>query len=221
VVTIYYEENAQVEIIGPDGTRVLIDVYDPTLLSSPATKNDILLTTHTHYDHVNDAFLASFEGQQLYIEEGEITQSGVTIRGIASAHNSSDEMIPAGGTNYIYLIEVGGLRIAHFGDIGQDALTQDQLDILGSVDVAITQLWNDYSGMSEENAKGFNLIEQFSPRLIIPTHNVLQTAQMAAERWPAEFAQTSVVVSRSTLPAETTVLFMGFTASGYEALFGE
>lgn len=34
-VKLYYEENAQVELISPKGSRVLIDVHDPNALSSP------------------------------------------------------------------------------------------------------------------------------------------------------------------------------------------
>ena len=51
VITLYHEIYAQVEIISPRGVRVLIDVHDPSLLSKPATKQDMLLTTHRHFDH--------------------------------------------------------------------------------------------------------------------------------------------------------------------------
>jgi len=138
-VTIYYADNAQVELISPQGTRVLIDVYKPTALSSPATKNDVLLTTHKHQDHVNASFYTSFPGQQLMTKVGEIKVADVAILGIASAHNAADELKPEGGTNYIYVVDMGGLRIAHFGDIGQEALTAEQLKALGKVDIAITQ----------------------------------------------------------------------------------
>jgi len=51
LLKIYYEQNAQVELINSEGSRVLIDVHDPTALSSPPTVNDVLLTTHNHGDH--------------------------------------------------------------------------------------------------------------------------------------------------------------------------
>ncbi len=103
---------------------MLVDIYSPQLLSSPATAQDILLTTHTHPDHVNQEFIASFPGQQLMAQAGQLEQPGLIIQGIASAHNAGDSLKPEGGTNYIYLLETGGLRIAHFGDIGQAALTR-------------------------------------------------------------------------------------------------
>jgi len=108
-VTLYFEGNGQVELISSKGTRVLIDIMDPSSLSSPATKNDTLLTTHMHPDHV-------------------------------------------------------------VGDVGQNALTPEQLEALGKVDVAIMQLDNTFSEMNMHNKKGFNMMAQVKPHLIIPTH---------------------------------------------------
>jgi L-ascorbate metabolism protein UlaG (beta-lactamase superfamily) len=215
-VTIYYEENAQVELINFQGTRVLIDVSDPSSLSQPATDKDVLLTTHKHPDHVNDAFLASFKGQQIFVKEGEIKLPDVTMRGIASAHNASDPLKPENGTNYIYIVDMGGLRIVHFGDIGQDALTPEQLTVLGKVDIAITQFDNSYSNMNVSNKKGFRLMDQVKPRLIIATHNSLDATKYAATHWTCLYTdQPSVTISRADLSDKTQVLLMGKMASSY------
>ena len=69
---LYYEENAQVELISPEGSRVLIDVHDPSLLSSPPTSKDVLLTTHNHGDHRRLDFVSSFPGKQLDVKTGDI-----------------------------------------------------------------------------------------------------------------------------------------------------
>ncbi len=66
----------------------------------------------------------------------------MSIRGIASVRSASDELQSEGGSNHIYIVDMGGLRIAHFGDIGQEQLTQEQLEALGEVDIALTQLVN-------------------------------------------------------------------------------
>ena len=58
-VTIYHEGSAsavQMELISPKGVRVLIDVNNHELLSSPATAKDILLTSHGHSDHLLTSF---------------------------------------------------------------------------------------------------------------------------------------------------------------------
>ncbi len=215
-LTLYYEENAQVELISSQGTRVLIDVYDPALLSSPATDQDILLTTHTHPDHVNASFDAAFKGQQLFVKTGEIKTAAVTIQGLAAAHNAGDALQPEGGTDYVFVVDMDGLRIAHLGDIGQNTLTAEQLAALGKVDLAITQFSNSYSQMDASNKKGFNLMAQVKPQLILPTHNSLEAVQYARTLWPCLYTdKPSVKIRRENLSAETRLLFMGRLAPSY------
>ncbi|MBN1813279.1 MAG: MBL fold metallo-hydrolase [Anaerolineae bacterium] len=221
-VTIYYEENAQVELISSAGQRVLIDVYSPSALTSPAVEEDVLLTTHAHQDHVNSSFLDTFPGQQLYIREGEIALEDVTIRGIAAAHNAYDTPQPEGGTDYIFVVDMDGLRIAHFGDIGQDELTQEQLDALGEVDVAITQFDNSFSQMNLVNEKGFNLMSQVKPKLIIPTHggSKMEVVEQALELWKGSAVdEGAAMIGRSDLSDETQFLVMGQMAPALQKIY--
>ena len=210
-----YEENAQVELINSWGSRVLIDVHDPGALSSPPKATDILLTTHNHGDHRRLDFVKDFPGQQLDVKVGQIQLPGITIRGITSAHNDDDPFKDEGGSNYIFIIDMAGLRIAHFGDIGQVALTPDQLQALDKVDIAITQLANPYSGMDAQNKKGFKLMDQLKPKLIIPTHimDYGAGAKLAAEKWESfESYKKYLSLSTDNLPTITTIIFMGRNA---------
>jgi len=210
-VTLIYAEYAQFEIISPSGLRILVDIYDPENLSSPVSVNDILLTTHTHWDHMNENFQTTFPGKQLFVQTGVLEAPGVIIHGIASAHNAGDRLMSEGGTNYIYLIEIDGLRIAHFGDIGQNALTEEQLPILGTIDIAITQINNSYSDMSAENRKGINLMSQLQPRLVIPTHYNLDTVKLAVALWDGYYAESSnVEICKTDLNRKgTSILLIG------------
>ena len=206
-VQITYEENAQFELVSPQGTRVLIDIADPTKLTSPATDKDILLTTHGHGDHINSEFAKSFPGQQLKFQEGEIKQADVAIVAVKAAHNAS----APDGSDYIYVVDMGGLRIAHFGDLGQEKLTQDQLDQLGAVDVALSQLENSYSAMSLANKKGFNQMEQVKPKLLIPTHGNgnMEVLKYALGLWKDGYTDTSpVAIGPSDLPTSGTKLLV-------------
>lgn len=45
-------------------------------------------------------------------------------------------------TNTIFVVETAGLRIAHFGDLGQTEFTAEQLAALGRIDVAFMQFEN-------------------------------------------------------------------------------
>ena len=213
-VTLYHEGNAQFELISPEGRRVLIDVYDPDLLSSPPTEQDILLTTHRHDDHFDGGFVGSFPGQQILNEEGRIDLPDVTIRGIASAHSPNEMPVPRGGSNYIFIIDMAGMRFAHFGDIGQEELSQEQLDALGEVDFAMI-LFGGSCSQSDDNS--FNLVEQFRPKLIIPTHAAMSSLERATETWETYYGDpwmyvsdiTGVPIGRSDLSDETKFLMLG------------
>jgi len=218
-VTIRYEGNAQVEVSLNGGARVLIDVYDPSALSAPPTADDILLTSHTHDDHLSPDFQKGFPGRQLFVREGEIQAPNATITSIASAHEEDDRLVPKNGTDYIFIIDMGGLRIAHFGDIGQTDLTAGQLKALGDVDIAVTQFENSFSHMDEINQKGFRLMEQVKPRLLIQTHTSPAAVQYAAKLWRVLVsARPSVTVTAADLPAETSLLLLGDDAAFYAGL---
>jgi len=219
-ITLSYEESAQVELVSPAGIRVLIDVYDPDILSSPPTAADVLLTTHSHSDHFNLDFIKSFPGQQIQMRKGELKLGDVSVRSIVASHNLIDQLDPEKGSDYIFIVDTGGLRFVHFGDLGQESLTQEQLDAIGKVDVAVMQFSNSYSSMSLQNKKGFNLMDQVKPRLIIPTHQDADTAKYATQKWPSFYwDQKSIQLSPASLTGETRFLIMGDLAKGFGKLF--
>ena len=180
-----WEGTAQVELTASGSPRVLVDVRGPANLSASPTADDILLATHDHPDHVSHDFIDSFPGTRLFVREGEIEKSGVHIRGITAAHTQGEPIVPEGGTDYIFIIDMGDLRIVHLGDIGQPALTPEQANAVGRVDVAITQFENpQFSDIDLTNSRGFKLTEQLRPRLIVQTHflgNGVQATDLAEE----------------------------------------
>ncbi len=220
-ITLTYQDNAQVELVTPAGRHIYIDVFSPSPLTKTPGPDDILLTTHLHSDHYYPDFQENFPGKQLFTEEGQIELTdGTIITGIAAAHNSADPIKAEGSNDYIYIIDVAGLRIAHFGDIGQEALTETQLAALGTVDVAITQFANSFSSMDANNLKGFNLMDQVKPKLIIPTHSDQATIKIAAERWKGYFSsERTITLSKGNLPETESILCLGLLATAYGAIF--
>jgi len=219
-VTFYYENGAQFELVDSAGTRVLIDVAEPRNLKSPATEKDALLTTHTyHSDHYNRAFATSFPGQQL-VEAGTLNLPGVAIKGIESTHSDDANS----GKMIIYIVDMGGLRIVHFGGIGQAEFTPEQLSQLGQVDVALTQLENTSSNMNLTNKKGFKLMEQVKPKLIIPTHGNanMRNIKYAIELWKNAYVSAgAVTLGRSDLASGdgTKFLVLGDMAPAHKKIF--
>ena len=220
-VSVDFFAAAQVEIITPTGRAIYIDVTTLSKLNKEPTQDDILLTTHTHADHINKSFVEGFPGQQLYATSGKIELPDVTITSIPSAHNEGDEMKAEGASNYIYLIETGDLRIAHFGDIGQDRLTVEQLATLGEIDLAITQLSNSFSNMNSSNQKGLNLMKQVKPHLILLTHFDNATVDQLVQEWPNGYflAQGPAILSADNIPDGTGLFFIGNGAIAYGKVY--
>jgi hypothetical protein len=211
-VKVIYGENAQVELISSSGQRILIDVWDPTALSAPATAQDILLTSHLHADHLEEGFLAAFPGQKITAEEGKLEVAGISIDSIPAAHGPTDEIVAKGGSDYIFAIDIDGLRVVHFGDIGQNTLNADQMTRIGKVDVAFSGIEWLPDGDQEF---GFSEMKQVKPLVFVPTHVSLNAATRAAKTWKATFAVKPLSIERSKLPAATTVVLMGSLAETY------
>jgi hypothetical protein len=208
-----YNGTAQIEVTGIS-EHVIIDLFDPSLLSAAPTKNDILLSTCDDY-YVAD-FIRDFPGEKLLTRVGEIKRDGVYIRGIASNRDDKEEFLNEHGTNYIFVVEVAGLRIADFGYIGQSKLTPEQMDQLGRVDIAFIPFCNFRNGMGIDDRRGFNLVNQVRPRVVIPTGLDIQTAKYAAQQWPGFFCdQKELKITQDQLPEKTSVLLMGPDAKRY------
>lgn len=160
--------NTSFMITSKGGTVVVVDPYSMPVKMIKTV--DVICNTHTHYDHMDEAFNAEFKCKVSTATAESFKIKDVSVRSIASSHNSTP-IVANAPDNVIYIFDVDGLRIAHMGDIGQDTLTPEQLKLMGKVDVAFMQFENSYSDMSMDNEKGFKLIEQLKPQIIIPTHS--------------------------------------------------
>lgn len=163
-------------IISKDGAEVCVD---PSMVVE-GIKPDIIASTHSHGDHVDAKLIKDNPDSKVTRWKAESLEAeGIKVTGIASNHNG--DKITTNPTNVIYVFEIDGLRIAHMGDIGQTALTDEQLEALGTIDIAFMQFVNSYSSYSLDNEKGFNVIEQLKPQIIIPTHSSPEANQKIGE----------------------------------------
>jgi L-ascorbate metabolism protein UlaG (beta-lactamase superfamily) len=222
-VTLYYVgRSSQVELTSPQGVRVLIDVASPSLLSSPATERDVLLTSHHHPDHYYVSFVGSFPGKQLNVQAGEIVAGDVTVRSMVARHALTNFGAASECDNAIFVIEMGGLRIAHLGDFGQLPLTEEQASFLGKPDVVIGLLGNAriFRQVLAERTM-FGLIAQMEPALVIPTdHSDTESVGYAAEQWQGFYsADTRVTLTSADLSDQTQFLMLGTLATSYGILF--
>ena len=129
-----------------------------------------IISTHSHEDHTDAKFSDSYDCPKIMYTKEDIKTKDFHIYTIWSQHDQNAPVAENSG-NVIVVFEVDGLRIAHMGDIGQAEITPEQLEQLGKIDIAFMQLSNTYSSMNLTNKKGFKLLEQFNPTVVIPTHH--------------------------------------------------
>jgi L-ascorbate metabolism protein UlaG (beta-lactamase superfamily) len=125
---------------------------------------DLLLVTHEHIDH-NGVESIGGDPTILRSTAGKLESPVGEITAIASEHDQA-----AGterGPNTIFVFELDGLRVAHFGDFGQSALRDEQAAAIGRVDLLILPV----GGGPTIGADGADaIIERLQPRWVVPMH---------------------------------------------------
>ena len=159
-------------------TKLVIDPFDEKIgLKLPKLEADILLVTHEHFDHNN---IKAVSGNPFLITgPGEYEIKGVYVQGISAFHDKSQGKDR--GTITLYTIEAeDGLRLCHLADLGQPELTEEQLDLIGDIDVLMIPVGGVYlpdlpsatrrqagTISSQEASK---IISQIEPKIVIPMH---------------------------------------------------
>ncbi len=133
-VRVEYLAHACFVVESPGGVRALVDPYTGTRwlgYSFPrGLAADVVLVSHPHYDH--DASYYAPADAPVLKRPGAFALGDLRVTGIEGRH-AEPWGAEFGGTNTLWLIETGGLRIAHLGDTGP--LSEAALRALGQVDV--------------------------------------------------------------------------------------
>lgn len=133
----------------------------------PAIANvqaDLLLITHEHFDH-NAAEATGGTPHVIRSTAGTLDSPVGKVTAVASEHD------PAAGTqrgpNTIFVFELDGLRVCHFGDFGQTALRPEQQTAIGAVDLLIVPV----GGGPTAGADGASeIVARLRPRWVVPMH---------------------------------------------------
>ncbi len=165
--------------------KIAIDPFSEEIgLKLPKLEADIVLTTHSHYDH--NKIKAVSGGPFLIAGPGEYEIKNVFIQGIHSLGAAKPRL--AGdetkfqrpwhdnskgkerGENTIYTIEAEDLKLCHLGDLGQKELTEEQLEKIAEVDILMIPVGGIYTISAKEALK---IMSQIEPKIIIPMHYAL------------------------------------------------
>lgn len=146
---------------------IVIDPFsEDTGLKMPQLEADILLLTHQHPDHSNKKIIS---GNYFLISgPGEYETKNIFIQGIASFHDNSQGK--ERGENTIYTVEAEELKICHLGDLGQKELTDEQLELIGDVDILMIPVGGIFTISAKEAVR---IMSQIEPKIIIPMHYAL------------------------------------------------
>lgn len=192
------------------GTSLLIDPFSKDIgLRPPRLNDNIFLVTHDHYDHNNiggsptDSFVIN--------GPGEYEKSGVYVEGINSFHDNVQGA--QRGLNTIYLIRFEDIRLCHLGDLGQPTLTDQQIEMIGDVDILFVPIGGVYTIDGQQAAE---VVKQIEPKIIIPMHYQIPALSIKLEG-PQKFLKEiglkpeeveTFKVAKKNLPAEEIKLVM-------------
>ena len=139
------------------GYTVVFDPYEDNYVPGFGPLDleaDLVLCSHGHGDH-SAAHVV------------KLRQGGTNPFTITEIHTFHD---PQGGAlrgeNTIRILEVGGLKAAHFGDLGCE-LTPTQLAELQGLDIAMIPVGGFYT-IGPEEAKA--LVDKLGARVVVPMH---------------------------------------------------
>lgn len=191
-----------------DGS-ILIDPFSKDIgLRPPRVKDDLVLVTHDHYDHnavgdTSETFLVN--------TPGEYERKGIYVRGILSYHDRAGGS--ERGLNTIYIIKAEDIRICHLGDLGQDKLTDEQVEGIGEVDVLMLPVGGKYT---IDYKDAMEIISQIEPKIIIPMHYKVKDLKIdleGPEKFIKEVGLTpekidKLKIAKKTLPTEEVKLIV-------------
>jgi L-ascorbate metabolism protein UlaG (beta-lactamase superfamily) len=125
---------------------------------------DLLLVTHEHIDH-NGVDAIGGDPTILRSTAGKLESPVGEVVAIASEHDEA-----AGterGPNTIFVFELDGLRVCHFGDFGQPALREEQATAIGEIDLLFIPVGGGPTIGADQAAA---IIDRLSPRRVVPMH---------------------------------------------------
>ncbi len=162
---------------------------------------DLLLVTHEHGDH-NGVEVIGGDPAILRSTAGRLESPIGEVIAIASEH---DEVAGTErGPNTIFVFELDGMRVAHFGDFGQDTLRPEQEVAIGRVDLAFLPVGGPPTiGAAQATA----IAERLAPKWLVPMHyrtpriGFLETEEAFVDMAAAAHRLSDTVFDTAQLPS--------------------
>jgi L-ascorbate metabolism protein UlaG (beta-lactamase superfamily) len=209
--------HAAFKITTDDGVRIIVDPYQSGAFGGAlsygkvAEEADLVLTSHDHDDH---NYVKDLKGDYKHIRnEGLYRESGLTVEAHPCYHDPSKGQ--ERGKNLIFVIEAGGLRLAHVGDLGH-TLEPDAVGKLGRVDILLLPVGGFYTIDSKEAER---VMQDVHPFITIPMHYrtakcefpIAGVDDFTAGKKSVRMAKAyEIEVSKESLPREPEIWVMEY-----------
>lgn len=139
------------------GYSIVLDPYEngyvPGLSPLQLTSHEVLCS-HAHRDH----------GAAELVLKLPKADCPFCIHTVDTFHDAKGGSLR--GANTIHILECGGMRLAHFGDLGC-MLTKEQIAAIGTLDVAMIPIGGFYT-IGPQEAKV--LLNNLRPKIVFPMH---------------------------------------------------
>lgn len=178
-------------LTSPDGIRVLLDPFGNSQgyywfeRRFPSLEADVVAVTHDHFDH---NAIEDLPGSPTILRgPGRLTLDDIAVTGVQDLHSGRSGR--CGMLNTMFVVESNGVRYCHIGDNRHD-MPDDIRAQLGSVDVLMVTVDDSCHLLTFDQAD--RLIEQFSPRVVVPMHYFIEglTAETSTLKPPDAWLAT-------------------------------
>ena len=166
MVTVTWHGHACVSITLSNGYTVVVDPHDGGSLGlkPPSVKGDLILVTHTHFDHNAVEVVRKDKSRVLMEFAGESRLDDVVVKGFMTYHDKAQGR--RRGKNYVYVVRAEGVRVAHLGDIGH-VPSGDVLAELTGVDLLMLPVGGTFTIDARE---AWETVEKAKPVNVMPIH---------------------------------------------------
>ncbi len=212
-------------------TKILIDPPHPEVgyaISAHSIPADSVFVSHEHFDHnfaeaaVHPSLVVNpLPGPTPPEVDGRTAGNAVFYKRIFAYHDNQHGA--QRGPDTITVFHADGFTIAHLGDLGEFALTPEQVKAIGHVDILMIPVGGFFT---IDGSQAAAIVSQLHPRVIIPMHygTPALSADLQSKLAPATAFVTAMrgkagvvsvkardlVLSRATLPKKPTIYLLRY-----------
>ncbi len=146
-------------LLASDNFSVVIDPFSKIGFELNGIKSDFCLSSHGHFDHCS---IHSIDANEVIDEEKFCNYPWLRV---ISSYHDTDKGAKRGKNN-IFIIDMGGVKICHMGDIGEN-FNVELCKKLEGVDLLLIPVGGNYT---IDVKTAFKYVQKINPKIVIPMH---------------------------------------------------